>query len=85
MKDYAPIACGDYEVLEVVCMDSSEVEIHLEGNSMVGTATGLRIKDRAEYLQLTLKDGLTEEIRVDQIQHLTVLSRPTHIHHHTFN
>ena len=84
MGNYTPIDCGDYDILEVVCLDRNKIELETASQTLRGTATGLVINAGAEYLLLGGNDGSTENVRIDHIRKLTVLSRPARFEHHVF-
>ena len=86
MAGYAPIDCGDYDVLELACTEGAEVALALdgEGETVVGTATTLRTDGTAEYLVLRAADGTSRDVRLDRIRRLEPLSRPTRVRTHAF-
>ena len=83
--DYVPISCADYEPLEVACMDHYAVELTTySGRTIVGSAVDLVVRAPEEFLVVRHDDGTTEEVRVDQIRHMVVLSRPCRFNNHSF-
>ncbi len=82
---YAPIDCGDYDYLEIACMDRYEVEVSSNGEIIVGTAIDLEIIKGEEFLILGSLNALNRRIRIDQIDHLRVKSRPCRFEEITFN
>jgi Rho-binding antiterminator len=83
--DYVPISCADYETFEIACMDRYNVELTTrDGRTVVGKAADLAVRAPAEFLVLRHDDGTTEDIRVDQIRHMAVLTRPCRFDDHTF-
>jgi Rho-binding antiterminator len=83
--DYVPISCADYEPLEVACMDHYAVELTTRGGrTIVGSAVGLVVRAPEEFLVVRHDDGTTEDVRVDQIRHMVVLSRPRRFDKHSF-
>jgi len=83
--DYVPISCADYETLEIACMDRYDVELTTrDGGTVVGRAADLAVRAPAEFLVLRHDNGTTEDIRVDQIRHMAVLTRPCRFDDHTF-
>ena len=83
--DYVPIPCADYEPLEEACMDHYAVELTTHGGrTIVGSAVDLVVRAPEEFLVVRHDDGTTEEIRVDQIRHMVVLSRPCRFESHSF-
>jgi Rho-binding antiterminator len=84
-RDYVPISCADYETLETACMDGYAVELTIrDGRTVVGKALELEVRSPEEFFVVLHDDGSTEDVRVDQIRHLTVLSRPCRFEHHAF-
>ena len=85
VRDYVPISCADYEILETACMDRYRVELTThDGRTVAGIAFDLAVRSPEEFLVVLHDDGTTEEVRVDQIRHMTVLSRPSRFDHHAF-
>lgn len=85
MSDYKPIACGDYDILEVVCMDRSELTLTLrDGEVITGTAVTVESDGAAEYFVVRIADGRTDRIRVDRLERLFVHSRPARFESHEF-
>jgi Rho-binding antiterminator len=82
--DYVPIPCADYETLETACMDGYAVELTTrDGRTIVGKALDLEVRPE-EFFVVLHDDGTTEDVRVDQIRYMTVLSRPCRFDDHTF-
>ena len=84
MAGYAPIDCGDYDVLELACTEGAEVSLALDDGEVVGTAGTLRSDGEAEYLVLRTADGTSRDVRLDRIRRLEPLSRPTRVRAHAF-
>jgi Rho-binding antiterminator len=85
MGDYVPIPCADYEPLELACMDRYAVELTTHsGRTIVGNAVDLVVRAPEEFLVVRHDDGTTEEIRVDLIRRMVVLSRPCRFDSHSF-
>jgi Rho-binding antiterminator len=83
--DYVPISCGDYEALEIACMDRYDVELTTrDGRKIVGKAVDLAVRSPEEFLVIRHDDGTSEEIRVDHVRYMAVLSRPRRFDNHTF-
>jgi len=83
--DYVPISCEDYETLEIACMDGYDVELDIrDGRTVVGRAVDLAVKPPEEFLVVRHNNGTTEDVRVDRIRHMAVLSRPCRFEEHTF-
>ena len=84
-SDYVPISCADYEMLEAACMDRYAVELKTrDGRTVVGTALDLDVRPPEEFFVVLHDDGTTEQVRVDQIRYMAVLSRPSRFDDHTF-
>lgn len=78
--EYVPLDCGDYDVLELVCIDRYEVELLLhDGERLVGTPVTLENDGYAEHLLMTLSDGRSHRVRLDRLHTLTVLTRPARL------
>jgi transcriptional antiterminator Rof (Rho-off) len=84
MTDYIPIACSDYDFLEIACMDQYEIDLQLVFGSTRGNAKQLETRSGEEYLLITKGDGAEEAVRVDQIKQLSVLTRPARFTEHQF-
>ena len=54
MTDYTPIDCGDYDYLEIACMDRYEIEVAHAGGLLVGVADGLETRNGEEFLCVRL-------------------------------
>jgi Rho-binding antiterminator len=84
-RDYVPISCADYETLEMACLDGYAVELTTrDGRTVVGKALDLEVRPPEEFFVVLHDDGSTEDIRVDRIRYMTVLSRPCRFDDHTF-
>jgi Rho-binding antiterminator len=83
--DYIPISCSDYETLEIACMDRYDVELTIrDGRTVVARALDLAVRPPEEFLVVRYDNGATEDIRVDRIRYLAVLSRPRRFDGHAF-
>lgn len=82
--NYVPIPCGDYEMLEIACMDGYEVEVHTDGSTIVGRADTLKVSAGEEFLVVRPAGGACDTIRVDRIRRLVVRTRPARFESHTF-
>jgi transcriptional antiterminator Rof (Rho-off) len=83
--EYIPISCGDYEAFEIACMDGYHVELTTrDGRKVVGKAVDLAVRPPEEFLVIRHDDGTSEEIRVDHVGYMAVLSRPRRFDDHTF-
>jgi Rho-binding antiterminator len=84
-RDYVPISCADYEILETACIDRYAVEIITDdGRTVAGRALDLKVRSPEEFLVVLHDDGTTEDVRVDQIRYMSVLSRQRRFDHHAF-
>lgn len=54
------------------------------GRTVAGTAVDLAVRTPEEFLVVRHDDGTIEDIRVDQIRHMVVLSRPCRFDEHSF-
>lgn len=71
MDEYKPIACGDYDGIELMAMRRSAVEVRfrdsgLENKRLRGRVVDTAIHDGGEFLVLET-DGVRVEIRLDLI------------------
>ena len=83
--DYVPVSCADYEPLEVACMDHYAIQLTIkDGRTVAGRALDMAVRGREEFLVVRHDDGKTEDVRVDQIRHMVVLSRPCRFSDHSF-
>jgi transcriptional antiterminator Rof (Rho-off) len=81
---YIPIGCGDYEMLELACMDGYDVEVHTDAGTIIGHADNLKVRAGEEFFEVRLADGGRDSIRVDRIRRLVVRTRPARFESHTF-
>jgi len=81
---YSPIDCGDYDYLEIACMDRYDVEVSTRGESFHGIAANIEIIASEEFLTLDTGNSSNTSIRVDLIDHLRVKSRPCRFQERTF-
>jgi transcriptional antiterminator Rof (Rho-off) len=66
-------------------MDRYDVELTTYGGRKIaGRAVDLAVRPPKEYLVVRYDNGSTEDVRVDQIQYMAVLSRPCRFDDHTF-
>ena len=84
MTDYVAIACGDYDYLEIACLDRYEIELTCGDEKLIGIASGMEVRDGSEFICLEQPDGIKQAVRVDRIEHLTVVTRPARFHEHHF-
>jgi hypothetical protein len=65
-------------------MDGYAVELTtLDGRTIVGKALALEVRPE-EFFVVLHDDGTTEDIRVDRIRYMAVLTRPCRFDDHTF-
>ncbi len=76
MGAYKPIKCGDYDILEVICMDSYDVEVITDTDTHSGMASNIEKKDGGEDLVLKVSETEQVPIRADTIVKINVLTRP---------
>lgn len=81
---YQPIDCGDYDMLEIACLDAYTVVVRTADRVVTGVAAGLQTSNSEEFLQLRTAEGTEETVRIDHIRTLTVLTRPARFEQHTF-
>ena len=84
MASYTPIACSDYDALEVACMHRYDVDVITDDQPVRGKAMGLEAQAGAEYLIVERDREAAVRIRLDNIRRLVVLSRPAHFEEHRF-
>ena len=84
INKYLPIDCGDYDMLEIACMDHYQVDLQLDDGVASGIAERLETRDGQEFLWLQKAGGEAEPIRIDGIRVMTVLSRPARFESHRF-
>lgn len=85
VTDYKPILCGDYDFLEIACMESYKIVLDVDGCSIVGTARDMEVRSLEEFLVIEHEDGVIEKIRIDRIRRLAVRSRPCRFEMHVFS
>lgn len=83
--NYQPIDCGDYDMLEIACLDAYTVNVQTADRSVSGVAAGLQTANGEEFLQVRTANGVEETVRIDRIRTLTVLTRPARFEQHTFS
>ena len=84
MSDYVPIACGDYDYLEIACMDRYEIDLEMAVESTRGIAKRLETRSGEEHLWIERRDGSEEAIRVDRIKRMIVITRPARFTEYLF-
>lgn len=81
---YHPIDCGDYDMLEIACLDACTVDVQTADRVIRGVAAGLQSSNGEEFLRLRTAEGTEQAVRIDRIRTLTVLTRPARFEQHTF-
>lgn len=76
MDSYKPIECGDYDILEVICMDAYDVEVITDTDTYSGVASNIEKQKDEEYLVLKTSDTEVSSVRADKIVKINVLTRP---------
>lgn len=84
MTDYKPLACSDYDVLELVCMEHYRVELTTDSGLLVCAPLDLQVRSSEEHLIVRLDNGEQERIRLDRIRRVVVLTRPARLTEHSF-
>ena len=77
MDSYKPIACGDYDILEIICMDTYDVEVITNSDTYRGIASDIKKQEDGEYLILTSSGTEIASFRSDKIVKINVLTRPS--------
>lgn len=83
-SNYEPISCSNYDVIEVICMHRYQVALTLNDGTITGKALDLEVRSPDEFLVLQRDDGVTDKIRLDRIQRLEVLTRPSQFSNYDF-
>ena len=76
MDSYKPIECGDYDILEVICMDTYNVEVITDTDTLSGVASNIEKQKDGEYLVLKTSDTELSSVRADKIVKINVFTRP---------
>ena len=84
IEPYVPIGCGDYEYIELACMDRYEVEVVKQDGTVRGLAVTTEANDTGEYLVIELGNKQREPVRVDHIKKIIVRSKERRFDEHTF-
>lgn len=84
-KTYTPIACGDYDFLEIACMDNYELEVVMSTDTVHGRAVTTENNASGEYLVVALEDGQQQSLRADSIQKIIVKTKNARFAEHTFS
>ena len=78
LPPYEPIDCGDYDHIELACVQRYLLDVVSHEGTTQGRALTMVTEADGEYLILELDDTQQHRIRVDQIRQITVLSHPRH-------
>ena len=79
-SNYSPIQCQLYDYIEIACMRHYRLDIKLtRGETITGKAVTTRIKDKQEFIVITVEDDSEEnrteqEIRLDLVKSITALN-----------
>ena len=84
LSPYEPIGCGDFEYIELACMDQYEIDVVTCDGIVQGTAIDIELKDSAEFFILRAVDGTRRSVRVDRIEKLIVRSEERRFDEHVF-
>lgn len=84
IEPYVPIGCGDYEYIELACMDRYEVEVVKQDGTVRGLAVTTEANDTGEYLIVELGNKQRKRVRVDHIKKIIVRSKERRFDEHTF-
>lgn len=84
-KTYTPIACGDYDFLEIACMDNYELEVVMSTETTFGRAITTDNNATGEYLVIALEDGKQQSLRADSIKKIIVKTKNARFTEHTFS
>lgn len=85
LSPYAPIGCGDFEYIELACMDRYEIDVVTDTGVVRGLAVDIELRDSAEFFILQQTDGTRRSVRVDQIKKLVVRSDERRFDEHVFD
>ena len=81
---YVPIACGDYDFLEIACMYSYDLEIVTTKEILHGIALTTENSPTGEYLIIALAEHHHQSVRIDLIQKIVVKTENARFEEHTF-
>lgn len=84
-RSYRPIACGDYDFLEIACMDNYDLEIVMTKATIHGRALTTENNATGEYLLIALEDGQHQSLRIDLIKKIIVKTNNARFKEHTFS
>lgn len=82
---YRPIACSDYDFLEIACMYDYDLEIETTKGILHGCALTTENSSTGEYLIVALEEHHHQSIRLDLIQKIVVKTKTALFKEHTFN
>ncbi|MEM1091316.1 MAG: Rho-binding antiterminator [Pseudomonadota bacterium] len=81
---YQPIACEDYDFVEIACLDRYEVAVETASGTLLARAVTTEVNQSGEFLVLTDKTGQQQMVRLDQIETLRVITQPSRFRERTF-
>lgn len=84
MRSYKPIDCGDYDYLEIACMDRLDIELNFDSGTLRGVAEALETRLGEEFLIIRTTDEQVEKLRVDRINEIRVISKVARFRSHLF-
>ncbi len=84
MRSYKPIDCGDYDYLEIACMDRLDIELDFDSGTVRGIAEGLETRLGEEFLLIRTPDEHVEQLRIDRINEIRVISKVARFKRHEF-
>ncbi len=83
-KTYTPIACGDFDYLEIACMDNYDVELVMHNEHVRGRAITTNNDKTGEFLVIETEGGERLSLRADLIHKIIVRSKNARFREHTF-
>lgn len=84
LPPYEPIDCGDYDHIELACVENYLVDVVTHQGTTQGRALNLCTQANGDYLIVESDGQIKQHIRVDQIKQLIVLSQPRRFEKHLF-
>lgn len=73
---YQPIHCNLYDCFEIACLYHYTLKIKLlDGETMMGVAQNMRIKNKQEFLLIRTEDDKLQEFRLDNIKSITAIDK----------
>lgn len=81
---YKPIDCGDYDFVEIACMDRYDIEVVTSDGIYFGRAETTLNDGNGEYLCMRATDGKSMQLRLDSVRRILVRTRPCRFEKHDF-